>query len=385
MKVFHVINNLYTGGAETMLYRLLSRTDCGVFETEVVSLIGIGPIGQKIQALGVSVRSLGMRRGVPNPLAVLRLARWLQQDPSQVVQTWMYHADLVGGLAAKLAGSIPVAWGIRHSTFDSRGTKRMSIWTAMACARLSRWLPARIVCCSEASRRVHTQLGYAADKMVVIPNGFDVTAFRPDPSARRSVRQELGIPEEAPLIGLVARFHPQKDHRNFVQAAAELTKQHPDVHFVLVGPGIEATNDGLSQLIRESGLVRNIHLLGERSDISEITAGLDIASLSSAWGEAFPNVIGEAMACGVPCVVTDIGDSARIVDNTGIVVPPRNPNALADAWDQLIKLGSDGRAQLGRAARQRIVTHFSLPEIVRRYEKLYVEVVAQHPKHLVDR
>jgi glycosyltransferase involved in cell wall biosynthesis len=377
VKVLHVIACLDTGGAQKMLYKLLSGTDREAFKTEVVSLIDIGPIGQKIQALGVSVRALGMRRsGVPNPLAVLRLARWLRQDPPYVIQTWMYHADLIGGLAARLAGSIPVAWGVRNSNLDPQCSRRSTIWIAMACARLSRWLPARIVCCSEASRQVHTQLGYAADKMVVIPNGFDLAVFRADPAARRSVRQELGIPEEAPLIGLVARFHPQKDHCDFVQAAARFHACVPESHFLLCGDGITWRNPELAGWIEAAGIQSQCHLLGRREDIPRLMAALDIASTAASYGEAFPNVVGEAMACGVPCVVTDVGDSAIIVGETGVVVPPKDPQALAAGWSRLLlDMNQEERRRLGLAARQRIMERYSLGKIVEQYERLYKSLV----------
>jgi glycosyltransferase involved in cell wall biosynthesis len=362
-----------------MLYRLLSKIDGTSFkvdETEVVSLIDIGPIGQKIRALGVSVRALGMRQGVPNPLAVLRLARWLRQDPPHVIQTWMYHADLVGGLAARLAGGIPIAWGIHNSDLDPQLAGQMTIWTAMACARLSRWLPTRIVCCSKASQRVHTHLGYVADKMVVIPNGFDPTAFRPDPVARQSVRQELGIPEKALLIGLVARFGSRKDHHNFVQAAARFHACAPESHFLLCGDGITWENPKLAGWIEAAGIQSQCHLLGRREDIPRLTAALDIASTASSYGEAFPLVIGEAMACGVPCVVTDVGDSAIIVGKTGVVVPPKDPQALASGWSQLLlDMSREERVQLGLAARQRIMERFSLGKIVEQYERLYESLV----------
>lgn len=385
MKVFHVITSVSTGGAQMMLYKLLSRIDHVTFESEVISLIDIGPIGQRIQALGVPVRALGMRPGVPNPLGVLRLARWLRQDAPHVIQTWMYHADLVGGLAAKLAGSVPVAWGIHHSNLDSQINKWSTIWTAMACARLSRWLPARIVCCSEASRQVHTQLDYAADKMVVIPNGFDLVVFRPDPTARQSVRQELGIPEKAPLIGLVARFHPQKDHRNFVQAAARFHACAPESHFLLCGDGITWENRELAGWIEAAGIQSQCHLLGRREDIPRLTAALDIASTAASHGEAFPIVIGEAMACRVPCVVTDVGDSAIIVGETGVVVPPKDPQALATGWRQLLlDMSREERLQLGLAARQRIMERYSLEKIVEQYKRLYESLVIGDEPHLSD-
>ena len=372
VKVTHISTGLNPGGAETMLYNLLSHMDRTTFESEVVSLIEIGSIGYKIQALGVPVRSLGMRPGVPNPLALLQLARWLRQDPPHVIQTWMHHADLIGGLAARLAGRTPVVWGIHHSDHDPHIEKRSAIWTAKVCASLSRWLPARIVCCSHASRRTHTQMGYTAGKMLVIPNGFDLAVFRPDPGARESLRRELGIPAEAPLIGLVARFHPQKDHRNFVQAAARLHARMPETRFMLCGNGITWGNPELAGWIQATGIRERCHLLGRREDVARLTAALDIATLSSSNGEASPLVIGEAMACGVPCVVTDVGDSAIIVGETGLVVPPKKPQALADGWARLLLgMSREERVQLGLAARQRIRERFSLAKIVEQYERLF--------------
>jgi glycosyltransferase involved in cell wall biosynthesis len=178
------------------------------------------------------------------------------------------------------------------------------------------------------------------------------------------------------LIGMVARYHPMKDHANFITAAAKLHHIHPEAHFILVGPEIDNTNIALIQLINDVGLNDHFHLLGERTDIAHISAGLDIASLSSAWGDAFPNVIGEAMACEVPCVATDIGDTAKIIDDTGIVVPPEDSDALYQAWETLIDMGVDGRARLGVAARQRIINFFSISEITHQYETLYNQLVS---------
>ena len=373
LSVLHVITGMFGGGAEMMLYRLLSRLDRTRFTPQVVSLLDHGPISRKIQAMGIPVRSLGMKRGIPNSAAVLRLARWLRQDPPDVIQTWMYHADLVGGLAARLAGSIPVAWGIRHSDLSPEGNKRLTLLTVKTCAYLSRWLPKRIVCCSEASQRVHAAMGYAAEKMVVIPNGYDVEAFRPDSVARKLVRKELHIPEDAPIIGLVGRFLGQKDHRNFVQAARLLHHDRPEVNFVLCGDDVNWENKELAQWIDEADIRKQCHLLGWRDDIPRLTATFDVAALSS-FGEAFPNVVSEAMSCGVPCVVTDVGDAALIVGQTGIVVPPRNPEALAEAWRKMLEMGCEGRRHMGIAARQRIRERFDIAEVAGRYEHLFEEL-----------
>jgi glycosyltransferase involved in cell wall biosynthesis len=378
MKITHVITSLSADGAQTMLYKLLSCLDKKTYEVDVVSLTELGPMAAKIEAIGVPVRALGMRPGLPSPVSILRLARWFRQYSPQVIQTWLYHADLIGGIAAKLAGGIPVAWNIRHGNLDSNGHKRSTLWAVKVCATCSRWLPNRIVCCSESSKQVHAAIGYGGDEIVVIPNGFDLANFRPDPEARLSVRRELGIPDGALMIGQVGRFHPLKDHRNFIDAAAWLHAEYPEVHFLLCGNGVTAENQELTEWIKLSGIRDRVHLLGHRLDVPRLNAAFDIAS-SSSYSEGFPNAIGEAMACGVPCVVTDAGESALIVQDTGRVVPPKNPRALADAWRQLIEIGPQERSLLGAAARIRVSEHFELRTIAARYEKLYEEISVSGP------
>ena len=370
-----LINALGTGGAESMLYRLLANLDRAQFRVRVMTLVdSIEPFGPKIRALGIPVDTLGMRRGIPNPLSALRLARWLREDPPDVLQTWQYHSDLIGGLASRMVGGIPLVWGIRHSDHSPGDTKRLTMLTMSLCATLSRWLPDRIICCSEASRRVHLDVGYAPEKMVVIPNGYDLAAYRPDLPARGGVLKELDIPEGASVIGMAARFDPQKDFRNFIQAAALLHRRRPDAYYVLCGTDVTWENGQLRTCIAKAGLQDRFRLLGRRSDMPRLFAALDIAALSSSYGEGFPNVVAEAMSCGVPCAVTDVGDAALIVGDTGRVVPLRNPEALAEAWQQLMDLGAEGRTRLGIAARQRIKDHYDLPQIVHRFQSLFQEL-----------
>ncbi len=372
LRVWHVITGLNTGGAEVMLYRLLGRRDAAGSDVEVVSLTDVGPIGEKIRALGVPVRALGLARAAPNPVRAARLVYWLARERPDAVQTWMHDSDLVGGLAA-FAARVPVAWGIHQGEYELRDAgQRRTRRVASVLARLSRFVPARIVCCSETSRRVHAGIGYDARKLVVIPNGFDVGAFRPDPAARPAVRAELGIPDGAPIVGHVGRAHPQKDHATFFAAAALLGARRPDVHFVLCGDGV-SENAPLARGVDPAVRAR-VHLLGRRDDIPRLTAAFDLLASSSSFGEAFPLVIGEAMACGVPCVVTDAGDSALMVGATGRVVPRRDPRALADAWADVLALPGEERARLGRAARARVEEHYTLERCVGRYEALYREM-----------
>lgn len=372
MKIVHIITDLNVGGAETMLYKLLSGTDKSYFDEVVVSLTTYGPVAERIEKLGIKVSCLGLKRGVPNPLGVWKLRRILEHEKADLVQTWMYHADLIGGLAAKMAG-IPVIWNIRNSTLDSQ-VRWTTLMTLKMSARLSSFVPERIICCSEEACRIHVEKGYAMEKMVVIPNGFDLGVFIPNITARVSLRQELGLEPDTLLIGNIARYDPQKDHKTFFQAVAEIHNEIPGVHFVFAGDGISWDNEELVGYIHSFGIKEICHLLGRRDDIPNLTSALDISCLSS-YGEAFPNVLGEAMACGVPCVTTDVGDSALIVGDTGIVVPAQNPKALAEAWRKMIETGDAGRKALGEKARKRVQDNFNLLDIVGRYEDLYREIL----------
>lgn len=372
LKVLHVISGLSVGGTELMLHRLLTRLESR-FEASVVSLTDIGSVGVKIRERAVRVRALGMRRGVPSALALLRLIRWIREERPQVIQTWLYHADLAGGLAARLAGKVPVAWGLRQAHLHPRLAKKSTILVAKTCARLSGRLAARIVCCSEAVRQFHTELGYASDRMLVIPNGFDLDRYRPDPAARVAVREELRLPPQSALVGYVARFDPHKDHRTFFAAASRLRRRRDDVYFVLCGQGIDGSNRELTGQIEDPAVKDRCRLLGPRDDIPRITAALDVAC-SASLGEGFPNVVGEAMCCGVPAAVTDVGESASIVGATGRIVPSHDPEALAAAMCELLALDSEARRGLGERARARISERYSLDDVGRSYGALYQEL-----------
>jgi glycosyltransferase involved in cell wall biosynthesis len=357
-----------------MLLKLVSRMDRRAFTNEVVSLTNAGAVAASLESAGVRARAVGMRSGAAAALRTGSLWQWIRAYRPDVVQTWLYHADLIGGVAAKLAGCRQVFWNIRHSRLDPEVDKRTTIGVARWCGRLSRILPARVVCCSEAARREHVAIGYAAEKMEVIPNGFEVERFRPDAEARRVVRSELGITDAEMVVALVARFHPVKDHGGLIAAAERVLRAYPAARFVLCGEGIEWSNQEIAGAIDRGGLRSAFRLLGKRNDIARIFGAADVA-VSSSISEGFPNTVGEAMACGVPCVVTDVGESAAIVGDTGRVVPPRDPQAMADA---LLRLAAEGRAlrvQLGRAARARVESNFTIAAVVRRYEDLYRRAV----------
>ena len=377
MKILHLITGLDIGGAETMLHRLVARMDSTRFASRVVSLVPPGPMGERLRKDGVQVDSLGMRRGVPSPVGLGRLVRILRQWRPYVLQTWLYHADLLGLVAAKtafpLGGGPKVAWNIRCSFMALEEYRRLTGMTLSACAALSR-LPDCVLTNSNEARRFHRELGYHPSRFEVIPNGFDTNAFRPDPAAREAVRAEWGVESDALVVGHAARFDPMKDHRSFVRAAALTAKRIPEAVFVMAGRGVEPANAELVGWMDEAGLdPGRVRLLGERLDMPRVMAGFDLHA-SSSIGESFPNAVGETMACGVPNVVTDVGDSALLVGDAGLAVKPGDYEAMSEALIRAadaVKEGSD----LSVAARSRIKNDYSLGGVATRYEDLYVDLV----------
>lgn len=375
--VLHVITGLSTGGAEMMLRKLVGAMDRERFRPAVVSLMDKGTLGERIEALDVPVHALGVRRDL-SALAVVRaLGRLVDEVKPDLVQSWMYHANLFASLAVMTSRTrVPVLWNIRASLDGLANEKR----STSVVIRIGAWAsraPSGIVYNASVSARQHEALGYLASRTEVIPNGFDCDEFCPDHRAGPALRAELGLAGGDVLVGCVARYHPMKDHANLLAAAAQAARIDARLHFVLIGSGVEPANAELAAAIARHDLGTRVHCLGERRDIPMLTAGLDIACSASAWGEGFPNVVGEAMACGVPCVVTDTGDSASIVGEIGEVVAVRDPSALARAILELAGMDPARRAALGVAARARIVTEFSLEAVARRYEAYYRRFLRQ--------
>ena len=382
LKVLHIITGLGGGGAEMMLLKLLTQfyRDGGP-EGEVLCLSGSGPLEPSIAALGVSVTNLGMSAGLGAFLKYARLQAAITKSKPDIIQTWMYHANLMGGLTRLWHSRTPLIWGLRQSNLDRAHSKKRTILVAHAGAWLSRRLPERIVCVSDSARDVHVAMGYDAAKLLVIPNGFDSDKFRPDSAARAEVRAELGINENTPVVGLIARFDPQKDHGTFFEASRVVRERHPDAVFVLCGERIEGTNEALNKMIRKVGLEENVRLLGRRDDIARITAALDVAVSSSAFGEGFSNALGEALSCGVPAVATDVGESRSIVGDAGLVVLPEDALALGSAIGELIALDPHARRRLGTLGREHMSRHYGIAAIAGRYECLYEEILGARGGH----
>ena len=374
MRVAHIITTLDTGGAQIMLKRLVTRLQAEGVCNAVISLGGASSSFDQLTQHGVTLHHLNMAPRLPNLSALWRLKRLLAAFRPDVVHTWLYHADLVGGLAAHLANVTPVVWGIHHTTTMSEPLRRTTRAMVRLNTLLSWFVPARVICCANSVRTSHVALGYARKKMVVIANGFDTDEFRPDASARVAIRDELGMPADTPIVGTIARFHPQKDHRTFIRAAGYLSHRLPSVQFVLAGKGVDPTNGTLSSWINATDSPGRFHLLGERHDMPRLAAACDLVSTSSAYGEGLPLTLGEAMCCGVPCVATDVGDSRLIVGDTGRVVPPGTPDALASAWESLLALTREERIELGKHARERVLAEYDLGAAVHKHLALYREL-----------
>lgn len=367
--ILHVITCLDVGGAEIALRKLVLSDPSPATRHTVVSLRDLGVVGKELQAAGVSVHALEMGPRMHNARAFLRLVRLISTLRPAVVQTWLYHADLIGGLAARCAGRSEVIWGIRSTGFPDN-TSKLTLATMKLCAWLSRWVPRIIVCCAEAARDIHVKWGYDSSKMRVIPNGFELPTLADAPRWRLELRQEMDVSEDCVLVGMIARFDLLKDHRGFIQAAKVVAAACTNVKFMLVGRDVHVGNRALMGWIDEAGLSRRFVLLGERRDVDRCFAAMDVFCLSSIR-EAFPNVVGEAMAMALPCVVTNVGDAARIVGDTGWVVSTRRPDLLGRAIADVVAMSPEMRRQHGAAARARVLQEFSMFRTQELFQQAY--------------
>jgi glycosyltransferase involved in cell wall biosynthesis len=358
-----------------MLARFLGRLVHTDHRSVVLSLMSPGPLGERIAGLGTSIHSLGIRQGRLPLLSVPALGRSFHAIGADLVHGWMYHGNIAASVGSLVALRFaPVIWSIHHSLYDIATEKPLTQRLIRLSAILSRRTSA-ITYCSHVAAEQHEVAGFDPRRRVVIHNGIDCDEFRPArPGAKAELAHRLRIPEQRLIIGSIGRFHPMKDQKVLVQAYAELLGGGYDIQGLFVGAGHE---DGVvRKTARELGIEERISTLGCDVDVSSITPGLDIHAISSAWGEAFSMATAEAMASGIPAVVTNVGDTALVVGNTGKIVARRDPKALAAALRELLDIGPDARRQLGLAARGRIVENFSLQRYVDKHLALYEDVLA---------
>ncbi|HPE60385.1 MAG TPA: glycosyltransferase [Thiolinea sp.] len=377
IRVAYIITCLSTGGAEMMLYKLVTTMDQSIFEPMVIVLDDQPGLADRIRSHGIRVHFLNMHSHPASLWRLLLLVRLLAGFRPDVIQGWMYHGNLMAYLASRLRFRRSVlVWNIRQTLYDIAREPRMTRWTIRCSALVSSGV--RVILYNAfLSARQHQASGFSRHDTRIIPNGFPTGVFRPDPVAGTRIRLELGIAADAFVIGMLARYHPMKNHALFLQAAARLLQSHPETHFILAGDRVTLATPALASLFQAyPRLAGRVHLLGERRDVVAVMNALDIFTLTSAWGEGFPNVLGEAMACGVPCMATDVGDAACLLGDSGLVLPDHEPDTLARFWACWMAEGPGWLQQQGRQARTRIVSQYTLEAVTEQYQELYKELVA---------
>lgn len=377
LRVLHMITSVGIGGAQTMLAKLLEQRGAGLgdLDQSVLSLMPPGELAPRIEAAGVPIHSTGARSAIPTPGALVSLIRTTRALRPDLVIGWMHHGATAAYHASKMLPRRPgLIFNVRHSLSDMAHEKPISRMLLRHNAGLSGDVDA-VIYNSHVSRKQYAEHGYDDSKAVVIANGFDLTRFRPDTHARARLGRLFGIPDGRTVVGMIARWHPMKDPATLIAAMKPLWEEGRDLHLLFVGTGMDRLRDDLGSAF--DGIAEDrVTLAGQRLDVGDWLAGLDLAVLPSAWGEGFPNVLGEAMACGVPCVATDIGDSRWVVGEEGWIVPPRDPQAMQAAIARFLDLSDTARDTLRGRARRRVEENFSIQAVAADYARLYERVLA---------
>jgi glycosyltransferase involved in cell wall biosynthesis len=365
-KILHIIVGLNSGGAELMLSRLVAGSP--KVKHIIVSLTSVGVVGDGLMKDGITV--IALKINAFNFLyKFINLVKLINKEKPDVVQTWMYHSDLIGGIAAKIAGVKNIVWNIRNTEIPQKGLSRTG-FIIRICAVLSAFIPNKIICCAYSALNKHYELGYSRAKMIVIPNGYSKT-YGGSANKRNEIRSWLGFAGDVLLIGTVGRYDYLKGYDLLISSASIFSEHYKGKFaFICVGKGVDEQNLELMEILSSVDLQKRFILMGERSNLEAIYSAMDFYCLSSR-SEGFPNVVAEAMLCGLPCVVTDVGDASRMVDYTGIVVDPDNVQSLALGLLQMANFSFENRKTLGDLARRRILENYEMNEIVNQYFSVY--------------
>lgn len=363
---------LQTGGAEAMLIKLLSRLDRNIYRPVVVSLTTEGVLGQQIKNLGIELRSLNVNGPRSLLRGILDLRTIVKKCKPDILQGWMYHGNFAAWLAKLFAGDGAVLmWNIRHSLHDLR----LESLPLRLLIKLSAMISKKIDVCiypSNTARSQHAKLNFRSKEDRTIPNGFDLEHFRPATGEeKQSSRNSLRLSSDDIVVLHLARFHPMKNHIGFIQGVADVAAQVESLKVIMAGKGVSSENEALMREIDRFNLRDKVLLLGECRDVKSLYAAADVYCISSAWGEAFPNVLGEAMAMGLPSVSTDVGDCGYILGDFGLLVPSNDLPALRSALLKMVTMSQEDLRLLGLGGRDRVMADFSLDAVVRSYQDCY--------------
>lgn len=373
MKVCHIITSLDIGGAELVLYRLLTAQADNVNNITVITLKPGGILADKLQQAGFVVHSLNVTGPLSLLASVTKLAKKLEVLQPQVVQSWLYHADFITALSSLRWRATSYVWGI-HTCQLPKG--KIATWAIMkSCALLSYRVPSKIVCVAEASKILHVNQGYDAKKVRVISNGFSLTDYQAVPQNQKLLRNELGVADSALVVGIIARWHPDKGQDVLLKAIQKIQPQHPNVIFLFVGRDCDSNNQQLMQYKNSCPFPDNILTIGQRSDIPALLNTLDIFCMPSRT-EAFPLALGEAMCASLPVVATEVGDVAYMTGNLVELAQPDNVTSLAEKLDKMLSLPKAQRRAVGNALFERVSALFSIETMVHQYQALYAEISA---------
>lgn len=371
-KSLHIITSLSIGGAETMLLRLIKHKPDLAKSTIVISLTDNGEIGRKLGLLGASVICLGMHNWFSIFKALFKLTKIIQNEKPAIIHTWMYHANILGGIAAFLAKNKNIIWSIRRSEFTR--DESLSTYIVMKIGAIfSNIIPKVIVCVAESGLRNHKKYGYKPENMIVIPNGFDLEQLKPDQVIRKEIRKELNIYDDEVVIGCVGRFHESKGYEILIASSMEVIKLHKKVRYLLIGRDLDQRNTILMEWINNTGFSDHFLLAGEKHNIADYMRAMDIFCLSSIT-EGFPNVVGEAMASALPCVVTSVGDVQKITGNNALLIQPKNKKLLSKGLCEMLNMDNEKRNRMGLNGRKKIEKEYSVKLACEKHFNLYLSV-----------
>jgi len=377
MRIVFLIHSLLPGGAERQLVTLVRNLDPGTFAVTVVTFYAGGRLAEELSGLANVTVASAHKQGRGDVLGFLwRSWKLVRHARPQIIHGYMFGANEMALLFGRVLRS-RVVWGIRASGLQMEHYG----WRAGLLRRTGAWLSGcvdAVIANSQAGRDYHVGIGYPAHNVIVIPNGIDTLRYQRDPQGRQRVRQEWQVGDQEVLIGIVARIDPMKDHVTFLRAAARLVQTEPSARFAIVGSGSAEDLQRLKSMAEQCNVSQRLVWAGARQDMSAVYSALDVATSSSAFGEGFSNSLAEAMACETICVGTDVGDARILIADTGEVVRPREPEALALAWERLIAATPAQRRERGRSARARIVDSFSVATLVRRTTEALLRMAPQN-------